>query len=212
MSNVLNGSQDPSDIFLNPLDWYKENNVTLHAPARIVHIDRPAKEVMADDGTRTPYDKLMIATGSRPFVPPMEGLKTPDGGDKHGVFVFRTIDDCHKIAGYANKCRRAAVIGGGLLGLEAARGLLNYGVEVHVIHLAPWLMNNQLDPQGGAILRAAMEKMGVHVHTGAGDGPDSRRRQRDGAGVQGRHDAGLRHGGDLHGDQAQRRDRHRGAG
>ena len=165
LSNVLNGSQDPSDIFLNPLDWYRENNITLNAPARIVHIDRPAKEVMSDDGTRTPYDKLMIATGSRPFVPPMEGLKTSDGGDKHGVFVFRTIDDCHKIAGYANKCRRAAVIGGGLLGLEAARGLLNYGVEVHVIHISGHLMNQQLDPQAGAILRSVMEKMGIRVHT-----------------------------------------------
>ena len=164
LSNVLNGSQDPSDIFLNPLEWYTENNVTLHAPARVTHIDRARKEIHSDDGQVTPYDKAIIATGSRPFVPPMEGLKTPDGEDKHGVFVFRTIDDCHKIAGYANKCRRAAVIGGGLLGLEAARGLLNYGVEVHVIHLAPWLMNNQLDPQAGAILRGIMEKMGVQVH------------------------------------------------
>ena len=207
LSNVLNGSQDPSDIFLNPLDWYQENNVTLHAPARIVHIDRPAKEVMADDGTRTPYDKLMIATGSRPFVPPMEGLQTPDGGDKHGVFVFRTIDDCHKIAGYANKCRRAAVIGGGLLGLEAARGLLNYGVEVHVIHISGHLMNQQLDPQAGAILRSVDGEDGHPRPHHEGDDAGAGRRQRDGAGVQGRHDAGLRHGGDLHGHQAQRRDR-----
>jgi nitrite reductase (NADH) large subunit len=165
LSNVLNGSQDPSDIFLNPLEWYQENNITLHAPARVTHIDRAAQEVVADNGSRTAYDKLMIATGSRPFVPPMEGLQTPDGGDKHGVFVFRTIDDCHKIAGYATKCRRAAVIGGGLLGLEAARGLLNYGVEVHVIHISGHLMNQQLDVQAGAILKSVMEKMGVHVHT-----------------------------------------------
>ena len=164
LSNVLNGTQDPADIFLNPLEWYTENNVTLHAPARVTQIDRARKEVCSDDGQVTPYDKLLIATGSRPFVPPMEGLKGPQGEDKHGVFVFRTIDDCHKIAGYANKCRKAAVIGGGLLGLEAARGLLNYGVEVHVIHLAPWLMNNQLDAQGGKILTSIMEKMGVHVH------------------------------------------------
>ncbi len=166
LSNVLNGTQDPNDIFLNPLEWYKENDVTLHAPARVTHIDRARKEVHSDDGRTTAYDKLMIATGSRAFVPPMEGLETADGAAKHGVFVFRSIDDCHKIAGYANKCRRAAVIGGGLLGLEAARGLLNYGVEVHVIHLSPWLMNNQLDEQGGKILRAQMEKMGVHVHLG----------------------------------------------
>jgi len=165
LSNVLNGSQDPSDIFLNPLEWYAENDVTLHAPARVTHIDRARKEIHSDDGQVTPYDKAIIATGSRPFVPPMEGLRTPEGTDKHGVFVFRTIDDCHKIAGYANKCRRAAVIGGGLLGLEAARGLLNYGVEVHVIHLSEHLMNQQLDPQAGAILRNIMEKMGVHVHT-----------------------------------------------
>ena len=165
LSNVLNGSQDPSDIFLNPLEWYAENDVTLHAPARVTHIDRARKEIHSDDGQVTPYDKAIIATGSRPFVPPMEGLHTPGGTDKHGVFVFRTIDDCHKIAGYANKCRRAAVIGGGLLGLEAARGLLNYGVEVHVIHLSEHLMNQQLDPQAGAILRNIMEKMGVHVHT-----------------------------------------------
>ncbi len=165
LSNVLNGTQDPSDIFLNPLEWYKENNVTLHAPARVDRIDRMAKEIHSDDGQITPYDKLMIATGSRPFVPPMEGLETPDGDPKHGVFVFRTLDDCHKIAGYANKCRKAAVIGGGLLGLEAARGLINYGVEVHVIHLSGHLMNQQLDPQAGAILRSIMEKMGVHVHT-----------------------------------------------
>jgi nitrite reductase (NADH) large subunit len=165
LSNVLNGTQDAADIFLNPLEWYTENSVTLHAPARVTQIDRARKEIYSDDGQVTAYDKLLIATGSRPFVPPMEGLETPDGDPKHGVFVFRTIDDCHKIAGYATKCRKAAVIGGGLLGLEAARGLINYGVEVHVIHLASHLMNQQLDPAAGAILKNVMEKMGVHVHT-----------------------------------------------
>ncbi len=165
LSNVLNGAQDAADIFLNPLEWYAENDVTLHAPARVTDIDRARQEVHSDDGQITPYDKLIIATGSRPFVPPMEGLETPGGGPKHGVFVFRTLDDCHKIAGYATKCRKAAVIGGGLLGLEAARGLINYGVEVHVIHLSSHLMNQQLDPAAGAILRSTMEKMGVHVHT-----------------------------------------------
>ena len=165
LSNVLNGAQDAADIFLNPLEWYAENDVTLHAPARVTDIDRARQEVHSDDGQITPYDKLIIATGSRPFVPPMEGLETPGGDPKHGVFVFRTLDDCHKIAGYATKCRKAAVIGGGLLGLEAARGLINYGVEVHVIHLSSHLMNQQLDPAAGAILKGMMEKMGVHVHT-----------------------------------------------
>ena len=165
LSNVLNGTQDAADIFLNPLEWYTENSVTLHAPAKVKHIDRARKEVHSDDGQIMAYDKLLIATGSRPFVPPMEGLETPGGEPKHGVFVFRTLDDCHKIAGYATKCRKAAVIGGGLLGLEAARGLINYGVEVHVIHLSGHLMNQQLDPAAGAILKNVMEKMGVHVHT-----------------------------------------------
>ncbi len=165
LSNVLNGTQDAADIFLNPLEWYTENSVKLHAPARVKHIDRARKEVHSDDGQVTPYDKLLIATGSRPFVPPMEGMETPGGETKHGVFVFRTLDDCHKIAGYATKCRRAAVIGGGLLGLEAARGLINYGVEVHVIHISGHLMNQQLDPAAGGILKGIMEKMGIHVHT-----------------------------------------------
>ena len=165
LSNVLNGTQDAADIFLNPLDWYTENNVTLHAPAKVQRIDRARKQIHSDDGQITDYDKLLIATGSRPFVPPMEGLETPDGETKHGVFVFRTLDDCHKIAGYATKCRKAAVIGGGLLGLEAARGLINYGVEVHVIHISGHLMNQQLDPAAGGILKGIMEKMGIHVHT-----------------------------------------------
>ncbi len=165
LSNVLNGTQDAADIFLNPLEWYTENSVTLHAPAKVKHIDRARKQIHSDDGQITDYDKLLIATGSRPFVPPMEGLETPDGETKHGVFVFRTLDDCHKIAGYATKCRRAAVIGGGLLGLEAARGLINYGVEVHVIHISGHLMNQQLDPAAGGILKGIMEKMGIHVHT-----------------------------------------------
>jgi nitrite reductase (NADH) large subunit len=164
LSNVLNGSQEPHDIFLNPLDWYRENGITLHAGVRATAIDRTAKTVAGDDGTVASYDKLLIATGSRPFVPPLEGLTMPDGAPRHGVFVFRTIDDCNKIAGYATKVRRAAVIGGGLLGLEAARGLLRFGVEVHVVHLSPHLMEMQLDAQAGAILKATMERTGVHVH------------------------------------------------
>jgi nitrite reductase (NADH) large subunit len=167
LSNVLNGSQEPTDIFLNPLEWYRENAIRLHAGVRVTEIDRSAKIVTGSEGTQEPYDKLLIATGSRPFVPPMAGLTLEDGCDKPGVFVFRTIDDCTKIAGYASKCRKAAVLGGGLLGLEAARGLLNYGPEVHVIHLMASLMNQQLDAISGDILRTTMERMGVHVHLNA---------------------------------------------
>jgi nitrite reductase (NADH) large subunit len=166
LSNVLNGTQDASEIFLNPLEWYAENNINLHTGVHITKIDRERRVLHTDSRDDYAYDKLIIATGSRPFVPPMEGVTVDGGQDKPGVFVFRTIDDCHKIAGYATKCRRAAVIGGGLLGLEAARGLLNYGVEVHVVHLKDHLMENQLDPMAGGILKTTLEKMGVRFHLG----------------------------------------------
>ncbi len=164
LSNILNGTQDHTEIFLNPLTWYEENDITLHAPVRATQIERYAKRVHADNGETYPYDKLIIATGSRAFMPPMEGLRTPTGELKHGVFGFRTIDDCNKIAGHTAGIRKAAVIGGGLLGLEAAKGLLNYGLEVHVVHISGWLMNNQIDETAGKMLRSAMEKLGVHVH------------------------------------------------
>ncbi len=115
------------------------------------------------NGVSESYDKLVIATGSSPFVPPMDGLKNGDSL-KDGVFVFRTLDDCDAITKYAEGGKRAAVIGGGLLGLEAARGLLNLGAEVHVVHLMGNLMDVQLDAQAGASLRRSMEAMGVSVH------------------------------------------------
>ncbi len=164
LSNVLNGSQDARDIFLNPLDWYADNQITLHAGDRVDSIDREAQVVRAASGLAVPYDMLVIATGSRAFVPRMDGLQSAEGGDRHGVFVFRTLEDCTRIAACATKCRQAAVIGGGLLGLEAARGLLNHGVGVHVVHLGAHLMDAQLDAPAGAVLRSTMERMGVHVH------------------------------------------------
>ncbi len=117
LSGVLAGSEDTADIFLNPLAWYDDNAITLHAGVRITEIDRWAKKVFATDGTAVAYDKLIIATGSRPFFPPFEGLKTADGSNKAGVFGFRTIDDCNQMTNYAAGHRRAAIIGGGLLGL-----------------------------------------------------------------------------------------------
>ena len=164
LSNVLNGSQDAQEIFLNPLSWYSENGITLHAGVRVSAIDRMTKEIFHADGQSTPYDTLLIATGSRPFIPPMDGLLMPDGAWKRGAFVFRTLDDCTHIASHAAKSRRAAVIGGGLLGLEAARGLLNYGCEVHIIDIGAHLMGQQLDAQAGTILKTIMEELGLQVH------------------------------------------------
>ena len=164
LSSVLNGSQDPSEIFLNGFGWYKDKGIDLRTGRRVDVIARPHKAVHCDDGNWYPYDRLIIATGSRPSIPPIAGLKKSNGDLRQGVFVFRTIDDCQRIAEYAAHCRRAAVIGGGLLGLEAARGLLSHGVEVNVIHLLTHLMDQQLDPQAGMILKNTIEKMGIQVH------------------------------------------------
>jgi nitrite reductase (NADH) large subunit len=176
LSNVLNRSQQPTEIFINPLAWYDQNRIILHAGVKALRIDRERKVVVGkplrrdaipyapgdaglDGGTpvEAPYDHVIIATGSRPFVPPMEGFGRP------GTFLFRTIDDCERIADYAKNCRKATVIGGGLLGLEAARGLLTHGVEVTVLEAAPQLMIAQLDPEAGAMLKTTMEGMGVKV-------------------------------------------------
>lgn len=175
LSNVLNSSQAPEDIFLNPLHWYTEHDVTLHAGVKALLIDRTCKTVIGKPMRPTstpygsngcdpaamkieePYDKVIIATGSRPFVPPLDGMGKP------GTFLFRTLDDCEQIASYAAHCTKAVVIGGGLLGLEAARGLLTHGVEVTVVEAAPQLMTAQLDPESGASLKATMEHMGIRV-------------------------------------------------
>jgi nitrite reductase (NADH) large subunit len=162
LSDVLNGSRQAGEIVLNPVDWYAENGITLHAGERVERIDRETRTVHTASRT-VPYDLLLLATGSRALVPDLAGLRGSEG-DKHGLFVFRSLDDCRRIAGHATKSRRAAVVGGGLLGLEAARGLLEHGVEVHVVHQAGHLMNRQLDPEAGDILQARMERLGVRVH------------------------------------------------
>ena len=175
LSNVLNGSQPMQDTFLNPLAWYAEHNIQLHAGVKATLIDRE-RRVVTGQPMRTdapayglngcaqaaacieePYDTVIIATGSRPFVPPMDGM------GKAGTFLFRTIDDCEQIAAYAKRCRRAAVIGGGLLGLEAARGLLTHGVEVTVLEAMPQPMSAQLDPESGDLLKTTLRQMGISV-------------------------------------------------
>jgi len=158
LSSVLGGFKDPNQLWLNPLEWYEKNDVFVHAGVRAESIDRTQRTVIGAGGKVTePYDILVLATGSRPFVPPMEGT------NKEGVFVFRTLEDCDAIAAYARQCQRAVVIGGGLLGLEAARGLLSHGVEVTVVEVAPQLMIQQLDSTAAGLLQRKMEAMGVRV-------------------------------------------------
>ncbi|MCG7596068.1 nitrite reductase large subunit NirB [Mycobacterium sp. PSTR-4-N] len=165
LSNVLAGADDPTDIYLNTLDWYADNDIELRAGVRVVRLDTFAHLVHADDGTTLHYDKLILATGSRSFFPPMAGLWADDKTLADGVFGFRTLDDTAAMIAEAAHRTKAVVVGGGLLGLEAARGLQNRGLTVDVVHAGPTLMNAQLDDPAGAILRASVESLGIGVHT-----------------------------------------------
>ncbi len=167
LSNVLAGSDDTAEIYLNPIDWYVDNDITLRAGVRVVKVDRFARVVYADDGTSMHYDRLILATGSRSFFPPMGGLWADDKTLTAGVFGFRSLDDCAAMIDYASGKTKAVVIGGGLLGLEAARGLQSRGLTVDVVHATPTLMNTQLDDTAGTILRRSVEKVGIGVRTGA---------------------------------------------
>ena len=160
LSSVLAGEKEFDDIVLNDIDWYKRNSITARFGVRVVDIDAEAKTVRGADGSVTSFDKLLIATGSSALIPPIEGFS------KSGVFVFRTLDDARQMLALAGAGIKAVVIGGGLLGLEAARGLEVQGCEVSVVHLVDTLMERQLDPTGGGYLKRKIESMGIRVHTG----------------------------------------------
>ncbi|OZC53853.1 nitrite reductase large subunit [Rhodococcus sp. 06-621-2] len=169
LSHVLAGETgvDDEDLLLNPMSWYRENGVTLYAGDRAVSLDRFAKSVRCESGRDVPYDILIIATGSNTFFPNMDGLREPDGRLARGVFGFRTIEDTNGMLQMAasQDDLRAVVIGGGLLGLEAAYGLRTQGLDVDVVHSPGHLMNQQLDERGGKLLRNKIESLGVGVHT-----------------------------------------------
>ncbi len=166
LSGVLAGTHDPRSILMRDEAWYAVNGVRLVSGNRAARVDREARVVVLDDGTACAYDTLVLATGSAPFVPPIGGLAAADGSPKRGVFVFRTLADCERIASWARASRRAVVLGGGLLGLEAARGLSNLGPEVHVVHLGAHLMDTQLDACAGSMLETALRRLGLHLHLG----------------------------------------------
>ena len=160
LSDVLAGKR--SDVAL----------ATVEGPVRrlgteVVEVDRAAKTVRAADGSVTPYDALVLATGSHPVVPPVHGIADSQGKIVDGVFLFRTMEDCAAIADRTGRATQAIVIGGGLLGLEAARGLLEHGVPVDVVHGPDHLMDLQLDARGGDVLRRSVEALGVGVHLGS---------------------------------------------
>ncbi|GAB4035848.1 MAG: nitrite reductase large subunit NirB [Rubrivivax sp.] len=161
LSPVLAGEQTLDEIVLNPLDWYAAHGITLHAGRKVVELDRVKRVVRADDGTEAPYDRLLLATGSHPFILPVPGR------DLAGVIAYRDIADTQAMIDAAERFRHAVVIGGGLLGLEAANGLARRGMQVTVVHLMPWLMERQLDEVAGGLLRQSLEQRGIRFLMGA---------------------------------------------
>ncbi|MBA4040830.1 MAG: NAD(P)/FAD-dependent oxidoreductase [Sphingobium sp.] len=161
LSPVLAGEKSFDEIVINTAEWYADNGITLVSGDPVVHIDRAAQQVVSRGGRIESYDRLLIATGSDPFVIPVPGKDLP------GVVTFRDLDDVETMLAAAETSSRAVVIGGGLLGLEAAHGLSLRGMAVTVVHLMPTLMERQLDEAAGYLLKSELEGRGMTILTGA---------------------------------------------
>ncbi|HWX00483.1 NAD(P)/FAD-dependent oxidoreductase [Collimonas sp.] len=155
LSPLLAGDKSMDDIMLNPREWYVENGITLHAGDPVISIDRQHRIVRSQSGIELRYDRLLLATGSRPFIIPVPGHQLP------GVIAFRDIQDVETMLAAARDHRHAVVIGGGLLGLEAANGLLRQGMDVTVVHVMDSLMERQLDKSAAILLKKALEQKGL---------------------------------------------------
>lgn len=161
LSPVLAGDKSFDEIIINDQNWYDDNGIELVSGDAVIAIKREAKEIVSASGRVTPYDRLLIATGSDPFIIPVPGHDLP------GVITFRDLDDVDKMLAAAEKGGQAVVIGGGLLGLEAAHGLSLRGMEVTVLHLMPTLMERQLDEAAGFLLKNELERRGQTILTQA---------------------------------------------
>ena len=161
LSPVLAGEKTFDEILLHPRGWYDEHGITLHAGDPVVAIDRKRRVVRARSGKEVAYDRLLLATGSQPFIVPVPGA------DLAGVVGFRDLDDVDTMLQAARSGRHAVVIGGGLLGLEAANGLLRRGMDVTVVHLTGSLLNQQLDGDASLLLKTALERRGLRIRLGA---------------------------------------------
>lgn len=155
LSKVLQGNTSIDDITINAESWYDEHGITLHKGEEAIAIDTAVRRVRTSAGREVQYDKLILATGSNPFMLPLPGA------DKPGVLAFRDIKDCNAMIKASATMKRAVVIGGGLLGLEAARGLLNLGMDVSVVHIHNYIMERQLDRTAAEMLRKELEKQGM---------------------------------------------------
>ncbi len=160
LSHVLSGEKEFATTILNDEDWYKRHGIKLGLGSPVVAIDRIHREAVTEDGTRTPYDRLVLATGSRPVILPVSGNDLP------GVQTFREIKDVERMIEASRWARRAVVIGGGLLGLEAAHGLMCRGMEVTVVHLVDRLMERQLDDQAARLLEQTLRGRGMRILLG----------------------------------------------
>jgi nitrite reductase (NADH) large subunit len=151
--------KNADDLAMAPAGWYAEQGIRLYLSDPVMTIDRVRKEVHSHHGLVVPYDYLILATGSGAFLPTLAGV------EKEGVFVYRTIEDLEFIQSYARKARKGAVLGGGLLGLEAAKALLDLGLEeAHVVEFAPRLMPRQIDDAGSGVLQRKLESLGLNIH------------------------------------------------
>jgi nitrite reductase (NADH) large subunit len=159
--DFLSGKISLEQLYFYPQSWYDERGIKVHLGRSVKEIKPGDKTVTLDNGQSAPYDCLLLATGSLASVPPIENVKCP------GVFTLRSVDDALAIRKYAGGARAAVVIGGGLLGLESARGLKDLGLEVTVVEFFPWLLPKQLDQQGAVVLNKKFEGMGIQVVTGA---------------------------------------------
>ena len=169
LSELFDTDDDETALQFGTRQWYADRGIALHLGDPVVEIEPATRRVRTQSGQRVVYDRLVLATGSRAFKPPLPGI------DRRGVYVYRTLDDVRAIQTHLASLgprmvspapvRRAAVLGGGLLGLEAVKVLLDTGLEVHVFEMAAVLMPRQLDTEAAALLRREVEALGVHVHT-----------------------------------------------
>ncbi len=157
LPDLLGGIITQQEMYAYSAEWYEKRKIKVNTGVEVTHILPGEKVVVLSTGERVPYDRLLVATGSHSFVPPIKG------SDKEGVFTLRTIDDAMNMRVYAKGRKKAVVIGGGLLGLEAARGLRGLGLDVTVIELLPRLLPRQLDEEGASLLRAEIEEQGISV-------------------------------------------------
>lgn len=157
---VLSGEAEPREIYMFSEEWYEKRRIKVHLNKKVLGIETARKELLLEDRSRVKYDKLLLANGAHPFVPPIKGV------EKTGVFSLRSIKDALTIKEYTKKTRKAIIIGGGLLGLEFAASLRKLGQQVEVVEIFPRLLPRQLDQDGATILKDRIERRGINIVLG----------------------------------------------